>query len=82
MDYQHTQLPTSAEKLAHLSELLLSHCAKYNIIIWPEYGSLLGYKRYNSVVPWDHTGNFGIYMNDKNKLIVTFNQEYNNKYFL
>ena len=55
-----------------LTEELLHICEKNDIVIWAEYGSLLGYYRHKGVIPWDYDGDFGIFSKDKPKLIQAF----------
>lgn len=62
--------------LTKLTEILLHHCEKYNIIIWAEFGSLIGIKRHGgAVIPWDYDGDFGMMNNDKNRFLGTFTNE-------
>jgi len=55
-----------------LSEELLFHCEKYNIIIWPVNENLLGAVKYQTIIPKDNITQFGMYDVDKNQLINSF----------
>ena len=72
-------LNQTGRRILQLTEILLAHCEKHNMTIWPEYGTLLGYLRHNSVIPWDYDGDFGMWMSDREKLFQTFTSENQNK---
>lgn len=76
--YQNTKPTKTHQNLFSLVELLLGHCEKYNILIWPEFGTLIGFKRHKGIIPWDYDGDFGILVDDKDRFIKTFYQEFNN----
>lgn len=59
-----------------ISERLLQHCNKHNIVIWPEFGTLIGHMRHHNVIPWDYDGDFGIFIEDKARLVKTYNEEF------
>lgn len=71
-------LTTTYWNICKLTEALLSHCEKHNIQCWIEFGSLIGLKRHNGVIPWDYDGDYGMWVQDKDKFISTFKSEITN----
>ena len=71
--------PTDAYwNISRITEELLHHCEKHSITIWAEFGSLIGLKRHGgSVIPWDYDGDYGIFIDDKQRFIETFLSEKN-----
>lgn len=70
--------PTKTHKnLLSLIELLLNHCEKHEIVLWPEFGTLIGFIRHRGIIPWDYDGDFGMLVEDKDKFVKTFSEEYN-----
>lgn len=71
-----TSFPQSYWNLIKLTEILLHHCEKNQIIVWAEFGSLLGLKRHGqSIIPWDYDGDFGMMVTDKKRFLESFIQE-------
>lgn len=61
--------------LSQIVEQLLDHCQRHNIVLWPEFGTLIGVLRHCGVVPWDYDGDFALFSESKQKLIDTWNSE-------
>lgn len=61
--------------LSRIIEQLLDHCQRHDIILWPEFGTLIGVLRHSGVIPWDYDGNFALFADSKQKLIDTWNGE-------
>lgn len=68
--------------LFQLTERLLSHCNKHKISIWCEFGTLIGLKRHNGIIPWDYDGDFGLFIDNRDRLIETYMQEYSDNIIL
>src|SRR3989304_8513299 len=78
--YKHNNPVQSYINISTIIETLLAHCEKHNIKIWAEYGTLIGWDRHNGVIPWDYDGDFGIMVEDKDRLIKTFKNEHSSFY--
>ena len=78
--YKHNNPVQSYINISTIIETLLAHCEKHNIKIWAEYGTLIGWDRHNGVIPWDYDGDFGILVEDKDRLIKTFKDEHSSFY--
>lgn len=68
-------MSTPSPTYLHISKMvsaLLAHCEQHNIVVWPEYGTLLGWKRHGGVIPWDYDADFGILSAYKDTLLTTF----------
>ena len=61
--------------LFKLAEELLSTCEKHNIVVWAEFGSLIGLQRHAGLIPWDYDGDFGMFVSDKNKFLKALTAE-------
>ncbi len=62
--------------LTKLTEIFLHHCERHNIVVWAEFGSLIGLKRHGgAVIPWDYDGDFGMMVADKERFLKTFIEE-------
>lgn len=72
------KLPLSYWNLTKLTEILLHHCEMHQIVVWAEFGSLIGLKRHGgSIIPWDYDGDFGMFQKDKQRFLDTFMKETN-----
>lgn len=73
---QYTEPTLSYWNICKMIEALLHHCEKHNITIWAEFGTLIGLKRHGqSIIPWDYDGDFGIFLENKERFLETFAQE-------
>lgn len=68
--------PPSYCNISRLVSTLLAHCEKHNITIWPEYGTLLGWARHDNIIAWDYDADFGVFAENKDKLLATFRAEH------
>lgn len=59
--------------IIHIAEDILICCEQKSIIVWPEYGTLLGMKRHGgSIIPWTNRGFFGMFEKDRDRFIEMF----------
>lgn len=59
--------------ITHIADDILICCELKSIIVWPEYGTLLGMKRHGgSTIPWSQRGFFGMFVDDRDRFIETF----------
>lgn len=62
--------------ISKLAESLLHHCEKHQIVVWAEFGTLIGLKRHGgAVIPWDYDGDFGMFVQDKQRFLETYSKE-------
>ncbi|XWV25754.1 putative histone demethylase [Tupanvirus soda lake] len=62
--------------ITRITEELLHHCEKHGITIWIEFGSLIGLMRHGgAIIPWDYDGDYGMFVEDKERFIETFLKE-------
>lgn len=67
---------TTYWRLMRIMERILVHCNIHNIIIFPEFGTIIGMKRHSNIIPWDYDGDFGVMMIDKDRLVTSYQNEW------
>lgn len=61
--------------LTRIAEHLLDHCQRHEIVIWPEFATLVGFVQNRGILPSSDDGSFGLFLEAQQKLIDTWNSE-------
>lgn len=68
-------LTQSYWNLTRIAEQLLDHCQRHEIVIWPEFATLVGFVKNSGIMPSSSDGAFGLFSEAQRKLVDTWNSE-------